>query len=289
MLGMRQSSAMDNLNSMEVSLTLPAPSRVESQVLFRIEEVDPFVFSPLPSLRALAQIDVSVKNYPHEPPYSFVSEDVFQMLSNGSHEATRLCDFVLPRHNLQVCQDGVTAVAFGGTRVESFVRDQGRRCWSVSKSIASKLVTSGLTGVALSPITFVAVEGQLPVVPEVFGLLFRGAPCDRIGTISGPKVCTRCDRRAVFCERCGYRFLQCSHCGLRFQWTVLDAAVDESTQFRVEDGIPYQSEHILDGGRYDGADFVATATHFFISNRAVAWLSEEGVRGFAIRPCLLAY
>jgi hypothetical protein len=286
---MTQSSVMDDFNSMEVRLTLSAPYRVESQVLFRIEDVDPFMFSPLPSLRTLAQTDISVKNYPYEPPYSFVSADIFQMLSNGANDATRFCDFVLPRHNFQVCQDGVTAVAFGGTRLESFVRDQGRRCWSVSKSIASKLLKSGLTGVVLSPITFVAVEGNFPVVPEVFGLLFRGAPCSRIGTISGPSYCTRCDRGAVFCERCGYRFLQCWHCGLRFHWTTLDAAVDESSELRVEDGIPYHSEDILDGTRYDGTDFVATATHFFISNRAATWLFEEGVRGFAIRNCLLAY
>jgi hypothetical protein len=289
MLGLTQSRVMDDLHSMDVTLILPAPSRVESQVLFRMEEPDPFLFSPLPGLRTLAEVDPSVTTYPYEPPYSFVSDDVFQMLSNGSHDATVFCDSVLPRHNFQVCQDGVTAVAFGGTRMESFVRDQGRRCWSISKSIASRLFESGLNGFDLFPITFVAVEGDFRVVPDVFGLLFRGPPCSRIGTIRGPQSCARCDRSAVFCKQCGHRFFQCWHCGLPFRWTIHDAAVDEVSEQRIEHGIPYRSEHILDAIRYDGSDFVATATHFFISKRAADCLLKEGVRGFAIRSCLLAH
>ena len=280
---------MNDLGSLDVSLVFPTPVRVEPRVLFRIEELDPFLFPPLRAVRKLGHDDRAVESFPHEPVYEAIAEDVFQMMSTGARDASVWCYETLPRHRYQIGQDAVTAIASGGPRVESFVRDGATRCWSVSKSTAVKLLQSGLTGVELFPIEIVGVDNSFAKLPDVFGLLFRGAPCNRMGAVSGPTRCTRCHQRAVHCELCGQRFFQCWNCQQPFSWTIHDSALDDGTSLRVEDGIAYRSEEILDGRRYDGSDFVASATHFFISHRAVRWLCDEGVRGFAIRNCLLAY
>jgi hypothetical protein len=195
-----------------------------------------------------------------------------------------------PQHRLQHRLKNAEAIARGGRRVVSFVSSGGDGYHAVSADVASRLMNSKLKGVELLPIQFDLAEYPYELPCEFFGLRFVGRPCKRIASLVGENRCSLCDQPDLFCSRCGNWFFQCPRCKASVRVHFDDPVADDDSDWVSDDeSIRYATPYILDGDRYDGSDFIATASGEFISGRAIEWLLENGVRGFSGRHCLLAY
>jgi hypothetical protein len=195
-----------------------------------------------------------------------------------------------PQHRLQHRLKNAEAIARGGRRVVSFVSSGGDGYHAVSADVASRLMKSNLKGVELLPIQFDLAEYPYELPCEFFGLRFVGRPCKRIASLVGENRCSLCDQPDLFCSRCGNWFFQCPRCKASVRVHFDDPVADDDSDWVSDDeSIRYATPYILDGDRYDGSDFIATASGEFISGRAIEWLLENGVRGFSGRHCLLAY
>jgi hypothetical protein len=195
-----------------------------------------------------------------------------------------------PQHRLQHRIKNAEAIARGGRRVINFVSGGGDGYHALSAETASRLIKSNLKGVELLPIQFDLAEYPYELPCQFFGLRFVGRPCERIPSLVGENRCSECGQPDLFCARCGNWFFKCPQCKTSVRVHFDDPVADDESDYVSDDeSIRYGTPYILDGDRYDGSDFIATATGEFISARAIEWLLENGVRGFSVRHCLLAY
>lgn len=176
----------------------------------------------------------------------------------------------LPRHQRQPFVERLEGDLAGGPAVAEFVMDVSVGWFIVTAKFARLLRATDLEGYDLQPFRVLVNQSEVPDI-ELFHLQAIGSNCERpLKVVRRKNLCPFCEGAPVVCETCGYRWFTCQSCGREMYVTPSRYEGDGDKRLLIEPA--RHNRNILEGHRWDGADFVGSHGAVYFSKRALDWM-----------------
>lgn len=194
-----------------------------------------------------------------------------------SYKETDEAAFRCPNGGQHAMQYALTAVEgeryARGHRLLEFVKDEGMDLLLVSKTFGERIQRSNLKGWRLEPVT-VYDHFTRDVIDDTLHLQCTGRNCARPMRVTRDRnTCPFCGKHWIICEKCGHEQRECLESGAMTICDSREANCGSEVRLLTYEVWDLQEE-ILEGCRWDGADFVRTHTAEYISHRVLRWLQS---------------